>query len=60
MRHMSIWLFASFVLVNVISGYVNGGVISTRSNAATLQDRHVSATTGRHADVVPHGDASAR
>jgi hypothetical protein len=60
MRHMSIWLFASFVLVNVISGYVNGGVIATRSIAATLQDRHVNATTGWHAGVVQHGDATVR
>ncbi len=27
MRHLSIWLIASFVAVNIISGYVNGGVV---------------------------------
>lgn len=27
MRHLSVWLIASFVVVNVISGYVNGGAV---------------------------------
>lgn len=32
MRQMIPWLFASFVLVNVISGYVNAAVVDTHSN----------------------------
>lgn len=38
MRHLSIWLVASFVVINVISGYVNGGAVV--AGVQTLSERH--------------------
>lgn len=55
MRHLSIWLVASFVVVNLISGYVNGGAVV--AGVRTMSDRH-PATKIVHFDALAERTAA--